>query len=192
MNDIVEKLQAGGVVVIPTDTVYGLACLPRLHDAVQKIFELKGRPDAKPLPVLGDGIGSLEAVAEFEDRAVVLARKYWPGPLTLVLPRAQNFTYDLGGSDTASVAVRVPQSAVTLELLGRTGPLAVTSANRSGEEPATTVEQAREIFGDGVAAYLEGEGGLGLPSTVLSLVGPPRVLRDGALSSIELMDSLGL
>ena len=191
MSDVLETLQAGGVVVIPTDTVYGLACLPRLHDAVQKIFELKGRPDAKPLPVLGDGIGSLQAVAEFDDRAFALARKYWPGPLTLVLRRTHNFTYDLGGNDTKTVAVRVPQSAVTLELLGRTGPLAVTSANRSGEEPATTLEQARETFGDGVAAYLEGDGGLGRPSTVFSLVGPPQVLRDGALSSIELMDSLG-
>lgn len=192
MKEVLDSLQAGGVVVIPTDTVYGLACLPRLPDAVQKIFELKGRPEAKPLPVLGDGVGSLETVAEFDERALALARKYWPGPLTLVLPRAHNFIYDLGGNDTTSVAVRMPKSAVTLELLGQTGPLAVTSANRSGEDPATTVEQAREIFGDGVGAYVEGDGGLGMPSTVFSLMGPPQVLRDGALSAIELMDSLGV
>ena len=190
MSDPVAALRSGEVIVIPTDTVYGLACLPRLSDAVARIFELKGRPDDKPLPVLGDAIGALETVAEFDDRATALARTYWPGPLTLVLPRAPGFTYDLGGGDTSTVAVRVPKSAVTLELLGRTGPLAVTSANRSGEEPAITIEEARRVFGDGVAAYVEGDGGEGSPSTVISLVGPPRVLREGALSFIELMDSL--
>ncbi len=190
MNDAVTALRAGEVIVIPTDTVYGLACLPRLPAAVQKIFELKGRPESKPLPVLGDGIRALENVASFDERAVALARTYWPGPLTLVLPRATSFTYDLGGDDTSTVAVRVPQNATALELLGATGPLAVTSANRSGEDPATTVDEARAVFGEAVAAYVGDDGGLGRPSTVVSLVGPARILREGALSATELLDSL--
>ena len=187
MNEVVAALRDGGVVVIPTDTVYGLACLPRLGDAVHSIFELKGRPDDKPLPVLGDGVGALEAVAVFDDRAAELARRFWPGPLTLVLPRTPGFFHDLGGDDSSTVAVRVPQSAVTLELLSQTGPLATTSANRSGEPPATSIAEARSVFGEEVAAYVDGGACRGLPSTVLSLVGPPLVLREGALGREEVL-----
>ena len=186
----VQILREGGVVVVPTDTVYGLACLPRLPEGVQEIFRLKGRAEDKPLPVLGDGIGALETVAEFDDRARALARTYWPGPLTMVLQRVPGFGHDLGGDDHSTVGVRVPQDGLTLELLGTTGPLAVTSANRSGEPPATTAAEAREIFGDSVPVYLDGGPGRGEPSTVLSLVGPPRVLRDGAIAYGELMSSL--
>jgi len=188
VKDVVTALQDGGVAVVPTDTVYGLACLPGLPEAVGDIFKLKGRPDDKPLPVLGDGIGALETVAVFDEPARELARRFWPGPLTLVLPRAASFVHDLGGDDRATVAVRVPQNQVALELLSEAGPLATTSANRSGEPPATSVEEARAIFGDHVAAYVDGGGCRGLPSTVLSLVGLPRVLREGALASAEVLE----
>ena len=187
MTDALDALRQGSVVVIPTDTVYGLACLPDRPGSVRKIFELKGRPDEKPLPVLGDGLGSLHGVAEFDDRAVRLATSYWPGPLTLVLPRAPGFTYDLGGDGTATVAVRVPANEVVLELLAASGPLAVTSANRSGDPPATSIEEAREIFGAGPAAYVDGGPCRGEPSTVLSLVGAPTVLRDGPLAAADLL-----
>lgn len=188
MNEVLEALRSGGVAVIPTDTVYGLACLPRLREAVERIFALKGRPDNKPLPVLGDGIEALKAVAAFDRRAEELARRFWPGPLTLVLARHPGFTHDLGGDDLATVAVRVPQSEVALELLGEIGPLATTSANRSGEPPATSADEARSIFGDEVA-YLDGGPCRGLPSTVLSLVGSPRVLREGALAPDEVLET---
>lgn len=173
--------------MIPTDTVYGLACLPDLPDAVHKVFELKGRPDDKPLPVLGDGFEALATVALFDERASELARRFWPGPLTLVLPRGVDFTHDLGGNDATTVAVRVPQNEVVLGLLSKTGPLATTSANRSGEPPAGSVAEARTIFGEEVTAYVDGGPCLGLPSTVLSLVGPPRVLREGALAAEEVL-----
>jgi len=189
MNRVVNALREGEVVVIPTDTVYGLACLPRLPEAVAKVFLLKERPGDKALPVLGDGLGALEAVATFDERATELARRFWPGPLTLVLPRASSFTYDLGGDDHATVAVRVPLNRVALELLGETGPLATTSANRSGEPPATSAAEARDIFGDDVVAYVDGGPCRGSPSTVLSLVGPPRVLREGALTAGEVLAS---
>ena len=190
VEDAAASLGAGGVVVMPTDTVYGLACLPRHRAAVEEIFRLKGRPEAKPLPVLGDGVGSLETVATFDETAWALGRRFWPGPLTLVLPRAPAFTHDLGGDDLATVAVRVPHDGLALELLGVSGPLAVTSANRSGEPPAHTIEEARAIFGDEISIYLDGGPSEGVPSTVFSLVGPPRVVREGDITYGELMDSL--
>jgi len=189
VKDVVAALRDGAVVVMPTDTVYGLACLPRLPNAVNYIFELKGRPDDKPLPVLGDDLGALETVAEFDDRARELARRFWPGALTLVLPRNPAFTHDLGGNDFTTVAVRVPRNTVALELLSQTGPLATTSANRSGEPPATSTDEARSIFGERVGAYVDGGPCRGLPSTVLSLIGPARVLREGALGSNEVLYS---
>ena len=187
MTSALDALTAGDVIVVPTDTVYGLGCLPHLPDAVKRIFELKGRPDEKPLPVLGATLESLSSVANFDERATQLAREHWPGPLTLVLPRAEGFTYDLGGDDVATVAVRVPKHETILELLASSGPLAVTSANRSGEPPATTIDEARAVFGDGPAAYVDGGICRGVPSTVLSLAGAPTVLREGSLSAGDLL-----
>lgn len=172
--------------MVPTDTVYGLACLPELPAAVATIFELKGRPDDKPLPVLARDARALEPIAEFDTQAAALAQRFWPGPLTLVLRRAAGFDHDLGGNDTATVAVRVPENEVALALLEAAGPLAVTSANLSGASPATTADEARAIFGDRVPVYLDGGPSRGLPSTVVSLVGGPRVLREGALSEDEI------
>ena len=191
MNDAIDALRSGGVVVMPTDTVYGLACLPEVPAAVAAIFELKGRPDDKPLPILGHDAGALRDVARFDDRAAGLVSRFGPGPVTLVLPRAAGFTYDLGGDDSASVAVRVPQNEVALELLRSTGPLAVTSANRSGEAPASTAAEAEAIFGASVAAYVDGGVGRGVASTVISLMDEPRVLREGAIARDQLLDALG-
>lgn len=187
MNDAIEVILSGGVAVIPTDTVYGLACLPGVPTAVARIFELKGRPDDKPLPVLAHDVGQLGDVADFDERAIEVASRFWPGPVTLVLPRAAGFTPALGGDDPTTVAVRVPQNEVVLELLRATGPLAVTSANRSGETPAATAAEAEEIFGSDVPAYVDGGLGGGVASTVLSLVAEPRVLREGAVARAELM-----
>jgi tRNA threonylcarbamoyl adenosine modification protein (Sua5/YciO/YrdC/YwlC family) len=180
-------LRDGGVVVIPTDTVYGIACSPRSVAAVARVFELKGRPSEKALPVLGDGVGALETVASFDERAQRLARTFWPGPLTLVLPRVRGFGHDLGGPGDGTIAVRVPQHPIALELLSLSGPLAVTSANRTEEPPATTLAEARDIFEDHVDDYIDGGVCRGLPSSVLSLVGPPTVLREGALARGEIL-----
>ena len=182
-----NSLRGGGIAVIPTDTVYGIGCVPRLSGAVGKVFELKGRPADKAIAVLGDGVGALETVAEFDERAQRMARTFWPGPLTLVLPRVHGFSHDLGGVGDGSIAVRVPQHPVALELLSITGPLAVTSANLSGEAPATTVVEARAIFSDRVDAYVDGGTCTGLPSTVLALIGPPMVLREGSLERTTLL-----
>lgn len=189
MKDALESLLSGGVVVMPTDTVYGLACLPSLSSAVSRVFDLKGRPDGKALPVLGADAEALANVAAFEDRSVELARRFWPGPLTMVLPRAEGFTYYLGDEESDSVAVRVPQNEIALELLSAAGPLAVTSANLSGHPPATTVEEAAAVFGSEVPVYVDGGESRGVPSTIVSLMGDLIVLREGGVTEEELKDA---
>lgn len=169
------------MVVVPTDTVYGIAALPHIPRAIEAIYRAKERPEDKPLPVLGASAADLAAVVEFDERAEELARRFWPGPLTLVLPRAPGFEADLGGTSAAGVGVRVPAFDLALDLLTRTGPLAVTSANKSGAAPATTAESARRIVGDAVAVVIDGGKRDGVPSTVLSLVDEPTIVRSGPL-----------
>jgi tRNA threonylcarbamoyl adenosine modification protein (Sua5/YciO/YrdC/YwlC family) len=191
LDAVVAAFDGGGVAVIPTETVYGIAAAARYSMAVEAIFELKGRDRSKALPVLAATTDALRDVVSFDARAERVAERFWPGPLTLVLPRATSFDVDLGGEDPATVAVRVPAQDLTRALLERTGPLAVTSANRSGAAPATTIDEARAIFGDSVAAYLDAGPCKGSPSTVVSLVGEPRVLRSGELDpALVLSDAL--
>ena len=180
-DEAVAALERGGVAVVPTDTVYGLAASPSAPGGVAQLFRLKGRDRAKAIPVLAPGASELEAVAVFDARARRLGARFWPGALTLVLARAPGFDADLGGA-APTVAVRVPDHPVVLELLRRTGPLAVTSANLSGEPPLTTADSARAVFGQDVVV-LEGGTCDGAASTVLDLTGEPRVLREGALDA---------
>jgi L-threonylcarbamoyladenylate synthase len=179
LDSVAKALRGGDVAVVPTDTVYGLAGLPSDPDAVARIFSLKGRPEDKALPVLGTGISQLETVARFDDSATRVAAAFWPGPLTLVLARAPGFTADLGGSQTHTVAVRVPDRKLCLTLLRETGPLAVTSANLSGQSPATTAEEARAVFG--AVPVLDDGDCAGSPSTIVDLAGEPKILRSGPL-----------
>jgi L-threonylcarbamoyladenylate synthase len=188
-SDEIERaaaaLRDGKLVVLPTDTVYGIGALPGTSDAIKMIYRAKGRPATKPIAVLGASIGDLRRVAAFDDRARSLAEQHWPGPLTLVLPRAPGFSADLGGGGSQGVAVRVPASKPALELLGLAGPTAVTSANRSGEAPAQTVEQARAELGEWVDVFVDGGLCAGEPSTVISLLGELEVLRPGPISIVH-------
>ena len=181
MNDAVEALNAGLLAVIPTDTVYGLAAHLGHPHAIRSIFDAKERPPEKPIPVLGHDLEQLESIATFDDRARRLAARFWPGPLTLILPRAPGFDAHLGGGETRTVGVRVPKEPRTLELLREVGPLAVTSANRSGNTEATTIEEARDALGDAVASYLDGGRCSGKPSTIVFLAGERRLLREGTI-----------
>lgn len=176
IDEAAAAIVRGAIAIVPTDTVYGVGALP---EAAAAIFELKQRPRDKALPVLGAGLDELASVAELDDDARALAETYWPGPLTLVVRRAPAFTADLGGDSPGTVAVRVPAHPVALGLLERTGPLAVTSANVSGEPPAATYEEACALAPGLVC--LDGGTCDGVPSTVLSLVGRPNVLRQGGL-----------
>ncbi len=194
MNDLDAALAAldrGSPIVIPTDTVYGIAARPELPDAIGRVFAAKGRPDDRPLPVLGAGLDDLRPVADLDERAVALAGRFWPGPLTLVVPRSPSFAGHLGSVDDGTVAVRVPAHPSALELLGRSGPLAVTSANLSGRPPATTVAQAREALQRGIEVFVDGGPSIvAAPSTIVSLVGTPKVLREGELSALEVLREL--
>lgn len=177
-------------IVMPTDTVYGIAARPEHPEAIALVFALKGRREDKPLPVLGGDIVDLEAVVTIDARARRVASRWWPGPLTLVLPRASRFDHDLGGGPEAPVAVRIPAHPLARELLARSGPLAVTSANRSGEEAAADVAGARGVFGDEIPVYLDGGVAHGRASTVFDLTAEPRVLRAGAIEEDQLLRSM--
>jgi L-threonylcarbamoyladenylate synthase len=190
IEDALAALRAGYPVVIPTDTVYGIAALFDAPGAVAAVFAAKGRPSDRPLPVLGDGLAALQRVAIFDGRAEALAGRFWPGPLTIVLPRAAGFDVDLGGDATGSVAVRVPAHDGALELLRRGGPLAVTSANRSDKSPALTLDDARTALGNSVAVYLDGGRLSGRPSTIVSLLGELTMIRDGELPFADVQASM--
>ncbi len=190
IEEAAEALARGDLVVLPTDTVYGLASAP---GATAKLFDAKARPRSLTLPVLVANARDATRVALLDDRACRLAERFWPGGLTLVLRRTPDWTkWDLG-EERATVGVRVPDHPLTRALLRATGPLAVTSANRSGEPTPTDCHGVRAVFGDQVAVYLcDDPRPAGPPSTVLDLSGPePRVLREGAIAPSELLAALG-
>jgi tRNA threonylcarbamoyl adenosine modification protein (Sua5/YciO/YrdC/YwlC family) len=178
----------GDLVVLPTDTVYGIGTRPDEPAATARLFEAKRRPEHLELPILVATPAEAREVATFDDRAERLAAACWPGALTLVLPRtARSSTWDLGG-DPATVGVRVPHHPLPLAVLALAGPMAVTSANRSGEAPAGTCDELHAAFGDAVAVYLCADGPLeGTASTVVDLAhGPASILREGAIDRTTL------
>jgi L-threonylcarbamoyladenylate synthase len=187
---VLAALRAGLVVGMPTDTVYGLAADPYRAEAMKALFRLKGRPEGNPVPVLAADADQARTVAVFDEVALRAAADHWPGPLTLVLPRAAGLPPWVGSESEGSVGVRVPDHRAARALLAAAGPLAVTSANRSGGDPVPDDAGARAIFGNEVAAYLAGGSGGGLPSTVVDLTPPtdparpggPRVLRRGPVA----------
>jgi L-threonylcarbamoyladenylate synthase len=183
----------GELVVLPTDTVYGLAARPDDPRATRALFAAKGRPSNLALPVLVATTDDARTVGLLDARADRLTAAYWPGPLTLVVPRAESARAWELGDRPETIGLRVPSDPLALAVLRLTGPLAVTSANRSGEPEARTCDEAREIFGPRVAVYLRGREPLrGRPSTVLDLArGGARMLRRGALTEDELRRQIG-
>ncbi|HEY1988655.1 MAG TPA: L-threonylcarbamoyladenylate synthase [Acidimicrobiales bacterium] len=187
VEEAAALLTAGMVVAIPTDTVYGLAVDPMQPGAVGRIFELKRRPSEVALPVLVGGWIQVEAVARsLEPAAQELADRFWPGPLTLVVPRAGGFGADLGGPPeaTETVGVRWPDHPVVRALCSTVGPLAVTSANRHGKPPATLAQEVISVFStdDRLAGVVDGGVCDGVPSTVVECRGEEaRGLRRGGI-----------
>jgi L-threonylcarbamoyladenylate synthase len=180
LQPALAALTSGLLVGVPTETVYGIAADPFSAAAVDGLFALKGRPEDRPIPLLAAGVSAATAVARFDERACEAAERHWPGAITLVLPRAAGVPSWLGDPERHSIGVRVPDHSVALALLEAAGPLAVTSANRSGGKPAVDDAEARAAFGDAVSVYLAGSGLGGVPSTIVDLTGPvPRVLRRG-------------
>jgi L-threonylcarbamoyladenylate synthase len=178
------SLRKGDLVVMPTDTVYGLAADAFSPPAVAALLAAKGRGRQMPPPVLVGSVRAATALVEgLSDSGKDLIDEFWPGGLTLVLPANRNLLWDLGDTK-GTVAVRMPLHEIALELLKETGPLAVSSANRSGARAATTAAAAEEQLGDAVAIYLDGGPcARDAPSTIVDLTGPiPRLLRAGAIS----------
>lgn len=188
VDEAVSSALAGGLIVVPTDTVYGIGTRPDDPAATERLFEVKGRPHDLGLPILVATRAAAEEVAVFDDRARALAGRFWPGPLSIVLPRAERAAGWTLGSQRGSVALRVPHHPLALALLARTGPLAVTSANRTGEPTPTTCEGLRGVFGEEVEVYLCAERPLeGRASTVVDLTGSePVVVRAGDIGLEEL------
>jgi L-threonylcarbamoyladenylate synthase len=174
----------GELVVLPTDTVYGLGTDAFNAEAVGDLLAAKGRGRDMPVPVLVGTPGTLDGIATgLSDVARSLVQGFWPGGLTLVAKVAPSLQWDLGDTG-GTVAVRMPLHPVALELLVATGPLAVSSANRTGSPPPTTIDGAIEQLGESVAVYLDGgPSGEAVPSTIIDVTGPvPRVLRVGEVT----------
>lgn len=189
VTEAAEALRRGELVVLPTDTVYGIAADAFSPTAVGRLLEAKGRGRDMPTPVLVPSARTLDGLVDVVPPAArELVDAFWPGALTLVLPHAATLAWDLGDT-RGTVAVRMPLDAVALAVLEKTGPLAVSSANRSGLPPATDCAEAARQLGNAVEIYLDG-GVCGdpVPSTIVDLTTePPRVLRLGALSLEELL-----
>lgn len=187
----VEALAQALPVAIPTDTVYGLAADPFRPGATERIFEVKRRPRDVNVPVLVSGVDqALEVATAVPETATRLMQRFWPGPLTLVIPSRPDLGADLG-EDDATVGVRCPNHPVPLTLCRRIGPLATTSANRHGEPTFTTAQAVAEAFGDKVPVVLDGGTCEGAPSTVVDCTGvEPKLLREGRVPWPEVQSAL--
>lgn len=184
-------LAQGGLAAFPTDTVYGVGGLAFDPHAIQEIYQVKGRSIEKAIPILVGAPEQLPLVApELNPLARRLAERFWPGPLTLVVTKHPGLPPEL--SIYPTVGVRMPDHPTALALLQRSGPLAVTSANLSGQASATTAEEVQQQLGGRIALILDGSRTPGgLPSTVVDCSGPqPHLLRPGPISLEEILAAL--
>lgn len=192
-----QAISKGELVVMPTDTVYGVAADAFSPAAVQRLLDAKGRDRTAPPPVLIPGVATLDALAEqVPDEVRALVEKYWPGGLTIILRARSTLSWDLGET-RGTVALRMPAHPIALELLAETGPLAVSSANATGEPAATTAAAAEAMLGDAVAVYLDaGEGGT-QASTIVDATalespqGKLRIVRSGVIPDADIVRVVG-
>lgn len=185
--------RGGRLAVMPTDTVYGIGADAFNSAAVRALLAAKGRGPDMPVPVLVGSWSTIDGLMLAVPPMVrTLVEAFWPGGLSLVVPHAPSLSWDLGDS-RGTVMLRMPLHPVALDLLRLVGPMAVSSANRSGQPPATTAADAEEQLGDTVEVYLDGGvAPIGVASTVLDLTGDvPRLLRPGAVPLDRLRDVVG-
>jgi len=194
IEDAAAALRAGGLVILPTETVYGLAADAGDARAVAKVYEAKGRPAFNPLIAHVADVAVARRIAVFDERAERLAAAFWPGPLTLVLPIGDEAAVcDLARAGLDTVAVRSPAHPIAQALLQAFGgPLVAPSANRSGRPSPTTLADAVAETGASAAAALDGGPcRIGLESTVVALLDEPRLLRPGAVTRAEIEALIG-
>ena len=182
LTQALAALAEGFPIGIPTDTVYGLAVDPFVPGASDRLFAAKRRPRDVDLPVLvASTEQALTLATAVPPLAMRLMQRYWPGPLTLVVPRRPDLEADLG-NDEATIGLRCPDHPVPLALCLKLGPLATTSANLHGEPTSVTAQEVAEVFGELVPVVLDGGECRGSPSTVVDCTGvEPRLLREGRL-----------
>ena len=194
----------GELVVIPTDTVYGIAADAFSPGAVQRLLDAKGRGRESPPPVLIPGLATLDALAENVPGEVhALVEKFWPGGLTVILPARSSLSWDLGDA-RGTVALRMPANRVALALLAESGPLAVSSANLTGKPAASTADEAKADLGDSVSVYLndgrvgaENDGAADPASTIVDATelgtdgGKLRIVRHGVISDEAIREVVG-
>jgi tRNA threonylcarbamoyl adenosine modification protein (Sua5/YciO/YrdC/YwlC family) len=188
-----RAVTAGSLVVLPTDTLYGIGADAFNSAAVASLLEAKGRGRDMPVPVLVGSWSTIDGLVSFvSPKTRSLIEAFWPGGLTLVVEHAPSLAWDLGEA-RGTAAIRMPLHPVALELLAQTGPMAVSSANRTSLPPATTVGQAYDQLGESVSVYLDGgDIPLGDASTIVDMTTEvPTVLREGAVSRSALQSVVG-
>lgn len=187
-------LTGGRLVVMPTDTLYGIGCDAFDGRAVADLLAAKDRGPDMPVGVLVGSWNTIDGlVSRVSDAARELTRAFWPGAVSLVVEQAPSLAWNLGDT-RGTVMLRMPLHPVAIELLREVGPMAVSSANVSGKPPAATMDDARDQLGDSVEVYLDGgPSDHALASTIVDLSGPqPRVLREGAVSTARIAEVLGV
>lgn len=192
LAEAVMAVRRGQLVILPTDTVYGVAADAFDAESVQRLLDAKGRGRDMPPPVLISAVTTLDALTtDLPGWVNGLVEHYWPGPLTIVCRQQPSLRWDLGDS-RGTVAVRMPDHKAALDLLSRTGPLAVSSANTTGQPAATDADAAEEMLGWAAEVLLDGGPSSGVAaSTIVDCTGThPRILREGVISTAELITLL--
>lgn len=188
IEEAARLLKDGHLIAFPTDTLYGVGADTFNPRAIKKLFAAKGRPLEKGIPILLSDVEYLgEIVSQTSDLAMKLAQNFWPGPLTLILPKKDSISEII--SPDENIAVRVPDNVVARKFIRAAGgAVATSSANRSGEPPALDAQEALAALGDSIAAVLDGgKVSLGIASTIVDCTeSPPRILRQGPLTAEEL------
>jgi L-threonylcarbamoyladenylate synthase len=186
-------LRGGEVVLVPTDTVYGLAALPDLAEAVHRIYLAKGRPDDQPLPVLAASLAQVRHLGvEFSDAATTLAARWWPGPLTMALGFSPTLARPQWLAGREEVAVRIPANVFLLALMRTTGVLVVTSANRHGDPTSPSAAEASSQVGSHVGLVVDAGTLTSVPSTLVNVRGPgAAVEREGSIPRAAIAAALG-
>jgi len=193
IQETAEALLNGKTAAFPTETVYGIGASIFNENAVLKIYQIKGRPPEKPLSILISSADDIEkAASEIPESARLLAEKFWPGPLTMILRKKEEIS-DKVTAGKATIGLRVPAHPVPLALVQLTGPLACPSANLSGaDEPRSADDVLKDLNGQTDIVIDGGKTALGVPSTIIDLtVVPPKILRKGGLDIIEIKNVIG-